>query len=72
MKTIEKLDGMFYQRTYNGNGFLIDSIAISKKNLPKCALCGKGITKELVSYTDGSCYHSRCIKWMNNNPTKWW
>ena len=38
---------------------------------PKCALCGKGITKEEVSYTDGKSYHARCIKWMNNNPTKW-
>jgi hypothetical protein len=38
---------------------------------PKCDLCGVGITKEMVSYTDGKKYHSRCIKWMANNPTKW-
>jgi hypothetical protein len=38
----------------------------------KCDLCGKGIRKELVSYTDGKNYHSRCIGWMNRNPDKWW
>ena len=44
---------------------------MAKKSKDICCLCGKGIMKELVSYTDGSKYHARCIKWMDRNPTKW-